>query len=109
MGPSFAVRCLFRWESKLPLGVFLYEERLTLWQAATIDEALLLAEDEASLYASENAHEFLGLSQAYALPDPVEGSGVEVFSLLRRSELPPKQYIERHFKTGGEHEADYHA
>src|SRR5665213_1932742 len=104
MGPSFTVRCLFRWDKDLPPGVFLYEERLTLWQAPTIDEALLLAESEASRYASENSVEFLGFSQAYAMPEPVDGSSVEVFSLLRQSELPPKPYIERHFNTGREHE-----
>jgi hypothetical protein len=107
MSLSFSVRCLFHWNSKPSPGVFLYEERITLWRAATIDEALLLAESEASQYAAENAVEFLDLLQAYALTDPLDASSVEVFSLLRESELPPKQYIDRHFDTGRERQSHH--
>jgi hypothetical protein len=80
-----------------------YEERITLWHAADIDEAISLAEAEAEEYASDGER-FLGFSQAYRLPEPLSVSGCEVFSLLRGSELSPQEYISQFFSTGTEHE-----
>jgi hypothetical protein len=80
-----------------------YEERITLWHATNIDEAISLAEAEAEEYASDGER-FLGFSQAYRLADPLPVSGCEVFSLLRGSELPPQEYISHFFGTGFEHE-----
>jgi len=41
---------------------------------------------------------------AYALAAPLPGHGVEVFSLLRESDLPPEPYIDSFFDTGTERE-----
>ena len=47
------VRCVFRIPDKDPAAeVGLYEERLTLWQAATVSEAIELAEAEAAEYVA---------------------------------------------------------
>jgi hypothetical protein len=81
----------------------LYEERITLWQADSLDHAIELAEQEAAEY-TDDGDEYLGLSQAYALFEPVAGHGVEVFSLLRESDLEPDEYIHAFFSTGTEHE-----
>jgi hypothetical protein len=48
--------------------------------------------------------EVLELSQSCALATK-PGHGVEVFSLIRRSELLPDQYPDRHFDTGTEHQS----
>jgi hypothetical protein len=80
-----------------------YEERITLWVAGDIDEAIALAEEEARTYAS-GAHDYLGYCQAYSLIESIGVSGVEVFSLLRQSDLSPKGYIDAFFDTGEEHE-----
>lgn len=104
---SYSVRCIFRWESRPDQKAkHLYEERITLWQAKNLDHAIELAEQDAELYASENM-EFLGYSQAYALFEPVSGNGIEVFSLLRESNLEPEEYIDTHFDTGTEHGGEY--
>jgi hypothetical protein len=99
---SFSVRCIFLWaprdDQKLK---YLYEERVTLWQAENIDLAIEMAESDARSYA-ENADEYLGYSQAFALFDPVNASGIEVFSLLRESDLPPQTYLDTFFDTGHE-------
>lgn len=50
------------------------------------------------------AGEVLGLSQAYALAMK-PGQGSEVFSLIRRSELLPDEYLDRHLDTGREHQS----
>ena len=92
----YSVRCVFLHAEDC------YEERITLWKAAGFDEAIALAEDEAKAYASAlGSVEFVGLSQAYALADAPD-TGAEVFSLIRESDLRPKEYLDRFFDTGGE-------
>ena len=101
----YAVRCVFRsaWlenADHLPPDEHLYEERITLWQATSTEEALALAEAEAIDYADED-DEYLELAQAYKLiDDPVQGA--EVFSLMRSSKLEADEYLDAHFDTGTE-------
>jgi hypothetical protein len=103
---SFSVRCVFRWASRPEQRrQHLYEERITLWQAQGIDAAGELAEREARSYAEENDGEYLGFWQAYALFSDVGATGIEVFSLLRESDLEPAEYLNAFFDTGSEHEA----
>ena len=103
--PSFSVRCLFRWLSTPAAAPFTYEERITLWQAGTIDESISLAEAEALAYAAESECEYLGYCQAYAMVPELSVSGVEVFSLLRGSELRPTEYLNTFFATGRERQS----
>ncbi|OLP47049.1 hypothetical protein BJM39_00925, partial [Salmonella enterica subsp. enterica serovar Javiana] len=74
-----------------------------LWHADSPDAAIALAEHEAQDYATELGGESLGLSQCFALAD-APGHGAEVFSLIRRSDLAPDSYMDRHFDTGAEHQ-----
>ena len=101
----FSVRCLFHWYSR-PDQVrrHLYEERITLWTAKDIDQAIAFAEEEARAYASGSNDEYLGFCQAYALFEEAGPSGIEVFSLLRESDLEPSQYLEAFFASGTERE-----
>ncbi|MBE1495346.1 hypothetical protein H4696_002446 [Amycolatopsis lexingtonensis] len=100
-GEWFAVRCVFRWTHA---GEEPYEERITLWRAPDLDEALALAEAEAREYAERAGVGYLGLAQGYATGERELAPGTEVFSLLRDSALPPAEYLDRHFTTGGEHQ-----
>lgn len=96
----YAVRCVFRWEAS---GGPLYEERLTLWLAGSMDEAIGRAEAEARRYAGENGLQYLELAQSYRLAtDGRPGDGDEVFSLLRESRLDGEAYLDRYFDTGQE-------
>jgi hypothetical protein len=93
----YAVRCIFRAGEA-------YEERITLWRAASLDDAIERAEAEARTYAAEllpDPDAYVGLAQAYALADP-PGDGAEVFSLIRDSPLEPEAYLDRFFDTGDE-------
>ncbi|WP_068828062.1 hypothetical protein [Pseudomonas sp. BMS12] len=104
---SYSVRCIFRWEPRQrQKAKHTYEERITLWQAESLDQAIELAEQEAEIYASDDM-EFLGYSQAYALFEPLPGNGVEIFSLLRDSNLEPEEYIDAFFDTELEHQREY--
>jgi hypothetical protein len=102
---SFSVRCIFRWKPRRDqVRKHLYEERITLWKASDIDEAVSLAEREAQTYASDSGAEYLEFCQVYALVEEPEANGIEVFSLLRDSDLEPPQYLDAFFATGGERE-----
>jgi hypothetical protein len=96
----FSVRCLFRLNAEAPAT---YEERITLWRASSPEEAVTLAEAEASEYAADVTGEYLGLAQAYSLADE-PGHGAELFSLLRDSQLQPAAYLNAFFDTGDEHQ-----
>ena len=88
----------------LGLGQIDYEERITLGRAPDIDAAIAMAEEEAQSYVEDLGGEVLSLTQAYAMTTK-PGHGVEVFSLIRRSELASEAYLDRHFDTGTEHQA----
>lgn len=104
---SYSVRCIFRWAPRPnQKAKHLYEERITLWQANDMDHAIQLAEQEAEIYATEDM-EFLGLSQAFELFEQIQANGVEVFSLLRSSDLEPDSYIDAFFDTDNEHTNHY--
>ena len=99
----YAVRCIFAsgWPAS---DARTYEERITLWRAASDDEAIALAEDEARNHAQTieaSPDIYLGLAQSYRLADE-PGVGAEVFSLLRTSDLAPEQYLDTFFDSGGE-------
>lgn len=96
-----AVRCVFREQRD---GAQYYEERVTLWQSASVDEGIERAEAEAREYAEVLAVEYLGFAQGYLLSDDV-GDGAEVFSLIRGSELDPEGYLDAFFDTGTERQA----
>lgn len=101
----YAVRCVFRsaWSEEsegLPPDVHLYEERVTLWRASSLEEAIALAEAEAVEFA-DREDEYLGLAQAVPLYDE-PGHGAEVFSLMRSSRLDPDAYLDAFFDTGDE-------
>jgi hypothetical protein len=100
----FAVRCVFAWSGWEGRP---YEERITLWRARSLDHAIEQAEQEAEAYAADIGSEYLHLSQAYAITEGSEiGSGTEVFSLLRDSDLAPDDYLSAFFSTGGEHDQE---
>ncbi len=102
---SYAVRCVVQLPKKESNErSFLYEERITVWRAVDIDEAIEKAEKEVADYSKQNGFLFAGLSQAYWMFSQIELDGVEVFSLLRESHLPTEEYLDAFFSTGNERE-----
>jgi hypothetical protein len=81
-----------------------YEERITLWRAASFEDAIARAGQEVATYASVVGGVPLDLVQAYALDadDGTLADGIEVFSLLRDSDLGAASYLDRFFDTGDE-------
>jgi hypothetical protein len=95
-----AVRCVF-----LDKARSAYEERITLWHASSVDDAIACAEAEADAYASDlDDTTYVGLAQAFRLfGEP--GHGAEVFSLIRASRLPADDYLSAFFDTGTERQS----
>jgi hypothetical protein len=116
----YGVRHVVEWGGVDEEGRYTYEERLTIWNAESFEDAISHAEREAAAYVTElvNDGEVLDLWQAFQIfqtepedrdetdPAPLSsGSGVEVFSLIRDSDLEPTEYLDRFFDTGTEHQA----
>jgi hypothetical protein len=103
---SFSVRCIFKWFPRDDQELkYLYEERITLWQAKNLEQAIEFAENEALEYSDESC-EFLGLSQGYAMFELTQENGIEVYSLLRESNLEPDLYLKSFFNSGSERQGN---
>ena len=101
----FSVKCVFRLEPSSDDDCkHLYEERITVWRAASAEEAIELAEQEAEKYVAswENPGKYIGYCMAYATYEPRFRKGMEVFSLIRESNLSPSKYLDRFYDTGKE-------
>ena len=103
----YGVRCVFHHASLSAKNEgSLYEERITLWQADSFEEAIEKAEQEALQYAAETSSQFLEFSNAYMIYDEFIKEGSEVFSLMRGSHFPPSEYISTFYDTGREKSDD---
>lgn len=102
------MRCLIRYASAdAASDIGTYEERITLWRAASFEEAIERAEQEATRYASQLGGTYVELAQAFNLAaSETVGDGAEVFSLLRDSPLAPEEYVAQFFETGDEQEGE---
>lgn len=100
---SFAVRCLFRTRN-LDFNTLenLYEERITVWRANNADDAMDRAIAEAHDYANKPGFSYLGLCQSFWMFTEIDADGVEVFSLLRESDLDADTYLDTFFSNGDE-------
>jgi hypothetical protein len=100
----YAVRCVIAVKWPPEAAGKTYEERITLWQAETVEEAIERAEAEARECATaieEAPSTYLGLAQSFRLFDS-PADGAEVFSLMRMSDLQPSAYLEQYFDSGTE-------
>jgi len=100
--PSYSTRTVIQFDDLATKAKYVYEERITLWRAKSINEAIRKSEAEVKRYAKESGGTYLKFIQAYWLYDEVDADGLEVFSLMRESDLTSKQYIDMHFDTGTE-------
>jgi hypothetical protein len=100
-GDWFGVRCWFLFESgalDMDRGQ-LYEERVTIWRAASVDDARRQAAAEGDAYAGEAGATRIDYIETYRMVDP-PGEGAEVWSVMRGSWLTPDEYLTR-FVTEG--------
>jgi hypothetical protein len=75
-----------------------YEERILLFLAFDVQDAIEKSEYESKHYDGES----IGYHMAYEMDDGPLGSGHELFSLMRDSDLPCEDYLNRFHDTGAE-------
>lgn len=99
--PWYGVRLVYRLTGSPRQS---YEERVIIVRAESFNEAIAKAEEYSRKYESDTT-QYLGYAMAFHIFDengPSLGEGVEVFSLIRESDLDPKAYIDRFHDTGNE-------
>ena len=98
----YAVKALFRWYFKSNGKTVNVEERLVIFLAQSLDQALDLAEVEASAYCSEDETanyriEPMGWWSAYCIGDKAIVPGTELYSRLVSTNLPSDSYLRRYY------------
>ncbi|WOX21440.1 hypothetical protein [Streptomyces solicathayae] len=98
----YGVRTFYRW---LDWENRPYEERVVLFRAWSLEEAIEVAERESTEYARESGFEVLDMVQAYRISDADEevGAGTEVFSKLHALDLPANEFLDRYDSGHGAH------
>ena len=98
----FGVKTLYQCQGKnITPNMNCYEERITVWQADSFDEAIEKAVQEAQEYAKE-AGTYLGFCQAFEMyTEPKEGA--EVYSIMREDDRTSEVYIDTMYDTGREY------
>ena len=102
----YSVKGLFRWYFKDTGETANFEERVVLFRAGSLEEALALATDEARVYCTEDKSanfkiESLGHFRAYLI-DEKPTQGVEVFSRLMDSKLSAPSFLKRYYPISHE-------
>ena len=99
----FSVRSIYRRSSPTDATQrYSYEERVVLFAATSLDDAIAQAELEATDYCCDSDTKSMNYFMAYELVEDKVVSGSEVFSLIRDSDLDADDYIDLHFDTGRE-------
>jgi hypothetical protein len=80
----------------------LYEDRIIVLQALSIDNAIEEAEKEAKIYAQNAGCKYLDFVSVFHLFENSIMDKSEVYSLMRDSKLSSDKYLDRFFDTGRE-------
>ncbi len=99
--PWFGVRLIYQLTGASRKA---YEERVVIVRANSEDTAIAQAEIYSQDYESDTTR-YTGYAVAFNIFDengPTLGAGVEVFSLIRQSELDVDAYLDRFHDTGSE-------
>lgn len=89
-----------------------YEERVLIVRADSFAAAISKAEDQSKEDYESESCEYLGYAMAYHIFDedgPCLGPGVEVFSLMRESDLDVDDYLTSFHDTGNERTGELRA
>ncbi|NKF49093.1 DUF4288 domain-containing protein [Shewanella sp. WXL01] len=106
--PFYAAKCVFRHHQLAPIDgkKYVYEERIILIHAESMDDAIEKTESEANQYA-DSGSEYLEYINVFHLFDYILHHGSEVYSEIRSSDLDPEDYINQFYDSGSEHTEKY--
>lgn len=91
----YGVRMVFRFRE-----LNAYEERISLFDATSEEDAFALADLEAQDYCERSGSVDTGLRHCYTVGKELDLT--EVFSLMRTSRRSPRRYLRRFFDSGSE-------
>jgi len=95
--PWYAIRSTFRIGVKDDSNI--YEERIVVFRAESIEEAFSKAKKEAEQYEYESGFEWIGQLDSYHIFDPEEISeGREVWSEYQESELNADEFLNEKYQ-----------
>lgn len=104
--PWYGVRFVYRHERA---NGQTYEERILVVRAHSAEKAISEAETMSATEYEDDTTERLDYAMAFNIFDcngPSLGSGTEVFSLMRDSDLTPDEYLDHFHSTGSERAQD---
>ena len=95
----FAAKTVYRWRP-IENSESLFEERVVLFEAGSFEEAVARAEMEAQEYCADSPDKvYLGYVNVFRLFDDAVGDRVEVYSLVRESDLSDQEYLDHFYDT----------
>ena len=99
----YSAQCIFLHADKVQDPQQMYEERIVVLRAESMEAAIDRAEKEAEKYCSDvNGCRYIGYVNVFALYDDEIGDGSEIFSSMQRSDLAPKEYLALHYPDAPE-------
>ncbi len=84
------------------VGTTIYEERIIVLRAVSLEEAIEKGEAEARKYISGSGIRCTGFIDVFHLFGPKLRDGTEVYSLMRESALPIDTYLNQFYDDGNE-------
>lgn len=101
--PWYGAKCVFLHSEIESCPGQVYEERVILLRAGSLDEAVSRAEALADEYARDvGGCSYTGFVNVFHIFDENIGDGAEVYSLMRTSDLSKDEYLNRFYDTGTE-------
>lgn len=93
----YGVKCIFshpELEKKENHNVF--EERITICKARSLDKAVKKAEKEAKQYAKDTGCHYTDVCDAYYMTDEL-GEGSEIYSFMIETKFNQEKYLDKFF------------
>ena len=101
--PWYGAKCIFLHTGIESSPAQVYEERVILVRAESLDDAITRAEVMAEEYAHDlDGCSYTGFVDVFHIYDENVGEGTEVYSLMRTSDLGKDEYLNRFYDTGTE-------
>ena len=107
VGPEewYSVKIIFRHENLSDTkNTKIYEEKVIVLRAHSLEEAMNAGKKEGKRYSKLLGDvKYVGYVAAYRLCVETIEEGTEVYSLMRKSKLSKRQFIDRYYDDGTEH------
>lgn len=101
--PWYGAKCVFLHTAIESCPGQVYEERVILVRAGSLDDAIARAEVLAEEYATDlDGCTYTGFVDVFHIYDESIEDGAEVYSLMRTSDLGRDEYLNRFYDTGTE-------